>query len=480
MRAISRGARTATLTCAVTALAMSAWATCVCAADSRTVLDSTALADSATAVPRDETPRVLVAPLHDAIHPATASYVTRCIERAESQQAACLVIELDTPGGLDSAMRDIVKRILAADVPVIVYVSPSGSRAASAGLWILLAGHVAAMAPGTTTGAAHPVPLGGGENVDETVTQKFENDAAAFVRTVAQKRGRNAEWAERAVRESVSASNNEALELDVIDLVTPSLDDLLERVDGREVEVLSGTRTLRTHGARVEKVDMDWRDRLLAGIANPNIAYLLFMLGTMGLMMELWNPGAIFPGVLGAISMLLAFFALQVLPVNSVGVLLLVLGVVLLLLEIKVTSYGALAIGGVTSLTLGSIFLFDTREAWYRVSWTVLAPTVAAVALFFLFVVGKGLLAQRARPVTGTEGMLGEIGTADSRLDPTGRVYVHGEYWFARAAEPIEPGQRVEVVAVDGRELVVRTHDNGARTHAARPEKGASPEKGGT
>jgi membrane-bound serine protease (ClpP class) len=403
----------------------------------------------------------LVAPLHDAIHPATASYIDRCIEQAETRRAACLVVELDTPGGLDSAMRDIVKRIFAADVPVVVYVAPSGSRAASAGLWILLAGHVAVMAPGTTTGAAHPVPLGR-DPVDETLATKFENDSASFIRSVAHKRGRNAEWAERAVRESVSASDSEALELGVVDLVEPSVASLLDRIDGRRVEVLSGSRTLRTRGARIERLTMGWRDRVLAAIANPNIAYLLLMLGTMGIMMELWNPGAILPGVLGGISMLLAFFALQVLPVNSVGLLLLALGVVLLLLEIKVTSYGALTIGGIVALTLGSIFLFDSPRSVFRVSWSVLVPTVVAATLFFLFIVSKGLLAQRARPVTGSEGMVGEVGTADSRLDPTGRVFVHGEYWFARAAEPIEPGARIEVVAVQGRELVVRTLESGA------------------
>lgn len=417
--------------------------------------------DSMAAPVGNTTALALVAPLHDAIHPATAGYLERCIEQAEKRRAACLVVELDTPGGLDSAMRDIVKRIFAADVPVVVYVAPSGSRAASAGLWILLAGHVAAMAPGTTTGAAHPVPLGR-DPVDEKVAAKFENDSASFIRSVANKRGRNAEWAERAVRESVSASDGEALELGVIDFVEPSVSSLLLRIDGRRVEVLSGARTLQTREARIERLAMGWRERVLAAIANPNIAYLLLMLGTMGIMMELWNPGAILPGVLGGISMLLAFFALQVLPVNSVGLLLLALGVVLLLLEIKVTSYGALTIGGIIALTLGSIFLFDSPRSVFRVSWSVLVPTVVAATLFFLFIVSKGLLAQRARPVTGYEGMLGEVGTADSRLDPTGRVFVHGEYWFARANEPIDPGARVEVIAVEGRELVVRTLEGGA------------------
>jgi membrane-bound serine protease (ClpP class) len=400
-------------------------------------------------------PLVRVARLVDAIGPASAHFLIENIEKAEKDGAACVVVELDTPGGLESAMRDIVKRILSADVPVVVYVAPSGARAASAGLWILLAGHVAAMAPGTNTGAAHPVALGGGE-VDETMKQKLESDAASFIRSLAQKRGRNVEWAEKAVRESASASDAEALQLGIIDVVEPSLQALLLRIDGREVEVLSGPRRLRTREARIETLEMGWRDRVLSAIANPNVAYILLMLGSAGLMMELWNPGAIFPGVVGAISLLLAFFAFQVLPVNWVGLLLIGLGMVLLILEIKVTSYGALTIGGVVALVLGSLLLFESPASFYRVSWSVLVPTVTTATLFFLFVVGKGLLAQRARPVTGREGMLGLVGTADSRLDPLGRVFVHGEYWSARAVEPIEAGSGVEVVGVEGRRLVVR------------------------
>ncbi len=398
---------------------------------------------------------VLVASLVDAIGPASARFLIEGIERAEKERAACLIIELDTPGGLDSAMRDIVKRILAADVPVVVYVAPSGSRAASAGLFLLLAAHVAAMAPGTNTGAAHPVQMGGG-TIDSVMSEKVENDAASFIRSLAQKRGRNAEWAERAVRASVSVSDKEALELGVVDVIEPSLQALLVRLDGRKVELLSGPRTLQTKAAAVRMLHMGWRDRVLSAIANPNIAYLLLMLGSAGLMMELWNPGAILPGVVGAISMLLAFFALQVLPVNSVGLLLLLLGIILLLLEVKVTSYGALTIGGIVALTLGSIFLFDSKETLYRVSWTVIVPTVIAVTFFFLFVVGKGLLAQKHRPVTGSHGMLGQIGTADSALAPEGRVFVRGEYWHARAEAPVPAGAAVEVVGVEGLRLVVR------------------------
>ncbi|UCE03200.1 MAG: nodulation protein NfeD [Candidatus Latescibacterota bacterium] len=399
---------------------------------------------------------VLTAALADAVGAGTSHFLVGAIDEAERRQAECLVIELDTPGGLDSAMREIVKRILGADIPVVVYVAPSGARAASAGLWILLAGHVAAMSPGTTTGAAHPVNLGGGGEVDSTMAIKVENDAASYIRSVAQKRGRNAAWAETAVRESASVSSDEALALGVVDRVEPTLQALLESIDGNEVEVLSGARVLRTKNARVEEIEMGWRDRVLSTIANPNVAYLLLMLGSMGLMMEMWNPGAIFPGVVGAISMLLAFFALQVLPVNSVGLLLLALGVVLLILEVKVTSYGMLTIGGVGCLTLGSLLLFEHPDTFYRVSWSVLIPTVALATLFFLFVVSKGLLAQKRRPVTGQQGMIGLVGTADSRIDPQGRVFVHGEYWNARAERPVESGARIEVVGVEGHQLVVR------------------------
>jgi len=400
---------------------------------------------------------VLRVRVQDAIGPASRNFIVRAVDDAESRRAACLVLELDTPGGLDESMRDIVKRILGAAVPVVVYVAPSGSRAASAGFFILQAAHVAAMAPGTNTGAAHPVQMGGGE-MDETMAGKVENDAASFVHALAQRRGRNVEWAESAVRESASIAASDALEKRVIDCVAGSLDDLLVQLDGRQVELISGPHTLHTVNARVESHSMNWRDRVLSTIANPNVAYLLLMLGTMGLAMELWNPGAIFPGVVGAIALLLAFFALQVLPVNQAGLLLLVVGVILLLLEIKVTSYGALTIGGVASLTLGSILLFDSPGALSRLSWSIIVPVVVCTTLFFLFVVGAGLRAQRRRPVTGPEGMVGERGRADTALTPAGRVAVHGEYWWARAADaPVAAGEAVVVTAIEeGRRLVVR------------------------
>lgn len=409
-----------------------------------------------SSAPASDSTRVLRARLQDAIGPASRSFLVRAIDRAEEQRAACLVIEIDTPGGLDESMRDIVKRILAADVPVVVFVAPAGARAASAGFLILQAAHVAAMAPGTSTGAAHPVPIGGGAAPDTTMRAKIENDAASFARSLAQKRRRNVAWAESAVRQSASVSAQEALERGVVDRLASDLPDLLRQIDSLQVEVASGPRRLATRGAAVETVEMTWRDRVLSSIANPNVAYVLLMLGTTGLAMELWNPGAILPGVVGAISLLLAFFALQVLPVSHVGLLLLLVGIVLLLLEIKVTSYGALTLGGVTALTFGSLLLFDTPRALVRVSWSVIVPVVVFTTIFFLFIVGKGLGAQRRRPVTGPEGLVGERGRADSDLAPEGRVFVHGEYWDARADSTVHAGEPVRVVAVEGRRLVVR------------------------
>lgn len=416
------------------------------------------LDSAATSAPTDEaTSRdvVLIAELADAIAPPTAGFLIGAIERAEARGAACLVIQLDTPGGLDVAMRDVVKRILSSSVPVVVYVAPSGARAASAGLFILLSAHVAAMAPGTNTGAAHPVNLGGGP-VDSTMAVKIVNDSASFIRSIAHQRGRNEEWAERAVRESASITADEALATGVVEVLATSPQDLLRRLDGRTVKMLTGEATLRTRDVRLEKLEMGWRERALSKLANPNVAYMLLMLGTMGLLLELYNPGAILPGVVGAISILLAFFALQVLPVNSVGLLLLAVGIILLVLEIKVTSYGLLTIGGVIALSLGALFLFDSKDSLYRVSWSVLIPTVAVTAAFFLFVIGKGLQAQRARPMTGRVALIGAVGIADSVINLEGKVIVNGEYWEALAAQPIAAGSSIEVVGIEGRQLFVR------------------------
>jgi membrane-bound serine protease (ClpP class) len=389
------------------------------------------------------------------ISPITVRLVASAIERARADGASALVILLDTPGGLERSMRSIVRDMLNSPVPVIVYVSPTGARAASAGAFITLAAHVAAMAPATNIGAAHPVAAGGG-TVDKESMRKVENDAAAFIRTVARERGRNQEWAEKAVRSSVSATEQEALKLGIIDLVAASLPDLLAKVDGRQVKTAGGTVALKTRGATVQPLAIGWRDRFLALISDPNIAYILLMLGMLGLFFELANPGVILPGVIGGISLILAFFAFQSLPINWAGVLLILFGIVLLIAEIKVVSHGVLTIGGVIAILLGSMMLVNTAEFPLRVSWTVIIPAVALTAAIFVFAVSAGVRAQMQQPTTGSAGLLHEVGVAQTAIDPEGQVVVHGELWTAVAeTSGIPAGERVRVVAVEGLRLRV-------------------------
>jgi len=386
--------------------------------------------------------------VRSSINPAVSDYVAKGLETAALQGAACVILEMDTPGGLDTAMRDIVQAILNSPVPVVVYIAPSGARAASAGVLITLAANVAAMAPGTNIGAAHPVGLGGGK-MDETMLKKVENDAAAYAKSLAEQRGRNVEWAMKAVRESASVSATKALELNIIDLIASSRAELLEKLNGREVQTVSGKKTLDLGGATVQPVAMGWRYRLLDALSNPNIAYMLMMLGFYGLFFELSNPGVIFPGVFGAICLILAFFALQTLPVNYAGILLILLAIVLFIAEIKVTSYGVLTLGGVISMILGSLMLFESPEPYLRVSWYVILPTVLTTVGFFVFALSFALKAQMRKPTTGREGLVGMRGQAVSALDPCGKVFVHGEYWNAESDEPIEAGTRVVVTRVD-------------------------------
>ncbi len=386
------------------------------------------------------------------IGPMTADLIARAVEQAEDEGAVCLVVEMDTPGGLDMAMRHIVKRILSADVPVVVYVSPSGSRAASAGAFIAIAAHVAAMAPGTNIGAAHPVQIGGAIS-DTTVAEKATNDAAAYIRTLAQKRDRNPDWAEKAVRESASITAQEALRAEVIDLVAPSFSALLDSLDGREVEVLSGSRQIHTEGAHVVEIEMSLRDRLLSKISDPNIAYILMMLGMYGIMFELYNPGSVLPGVVGGICLILAFYAFQTLPVNYAGLLLILLGIVLFILEIKVPSYGILTIGGIIALVLGSTMLFDTPGSLVRISWSVIAPTVGVTALFFAFAVGMGIRAQKAAPYL--DDLIGQTGISRTDINADGTVFVAGEYWQACCDGHIESGTRIRILDKDGSRLTV-------------------------
>ena len=388
------------------------------------------------------------------ISPVALRLVGAAIDRAQTTGSQALVIQLDTPGGLERSMRAIVQRMLNADVAVVVYVAPTGARAASAGVFITMAAHVAAMAPATNIGAAHPVALGG--QADKESLKKIENDAAAFIRTVALERGRNADWAERAVRQSVSITEREAVRLRVVDLVAPSLPDLLDKIDGRVVKTKRGAVTLNTRGATVVAIEIGFRDRVLAVITDPNVAYVLMMLGMIGLLAELYNPGAIFPGVVGGISLILAFFAFQSLPINYAGLLLILFGIVLLIAEIKIVSHGILAIGGTVSMALGSLMLFDAPEAGFRISWWVIISTVGATAGLFLFVVTAGLRALARRPLLGPSGLIGQTAVAREPLAPEGQVAVQGEIWRAVAeGEPIDEGAPVRIVDVQGLTLKV-------------------------
>jgi membrane-bound serine protease (ClpP class) len=388
------------------------------------------------------------------ISPVTVRLLETALARAQADGASALVIQLDTPGGLERSMRLICQRLLNAEIPVIVYVAPTGARAASAGVFVTMAAHVAAMAPATNIGAAHPVAMGGG--VDKESMRKIENDAAAFARTIATERGRNADWAEKAVRQSVSITEREAVKLKVVDLVAESLTDLLDKIDGRSVKTAKGAVTLQTRGATVKAIEIGFRDRVLNVITDPNVAYVLMMLGMLGLFFELSNPGVILPGVVGGISLILAFFAFQSLPINYAGLLLILFGIVLMIAEIKVVSHGVLAIGGIVSMGLGSLMLFDAPEVGFRVSWWVILPTVGATAGVFLFVVAAGLRALTARSAVGAPALVGQTGVARGALSPEGQVLVQGELWRAVArGAPVEEGSRVRVIDVQGLTLTV-------------------------
>jgi membrane-bound serine protease (ClpP class) len=405
------------------------------------------------AAPAD--PPVVVATYEGVINPVTAEYLHDALAFAEAERAQALVIKLDTPGGLDTSMRLIIKDITGASLPVIVYVAPSGGRAASAGVFITLAAHIAAMAPGTNIGAAHPVAMGGGE-MDKTMKEKVENDSVAYIKSIAQQRGRNAVWAEDAVRKSVSITEKEAVEKKIVDLTADDLSSLLTQVDGRTVPLTGGTATLHTKGAAVREFAMGWRLELLKALSDPNIAYVLMTVGTIGLLAEMYNPGAILPGIVGAISLILAFYSFQSLPVNYAGVLLILLGIVLFVLEISVTSYGLLAIGGVISMILGSLMLIKADAPFLQISWVVIAPVVISTAVFSFFVLGMGVRALRRQPVTGGEGMIGLVGIARTPLAPQGRIQVRGELWDAISQVPLQPGDAAEVIRLDGLTLHVR------------------------
>ncbi len=405
-------------------------------------------------------PLVYAAEIDAIIHPVTAEYMIGTIERAGAEGAALVVFTLRTPGGLVDSMLAINSAIIAAKTPVVVYVAPSGGRAASAGFLITIAADVAAMAPGTHIGAAHPVS-GGGEKMDETLANKAAQDLAAHARSLAERRKRNIPLAEEAVTKSRSFTEQEALSASppLIDLVAPSFDDLLKQLDGRSITRFDGsTVTLHVAGATVRRIEMNWRQRLLSAIAHPQVAYLLFSLGTLGLTIELWNPGAVLPGVVGGLCLLLAFFAFQILPVNYAGLLLILFGLILLVLEIKVTSFGLLAVGGITSLIFGSLILIDSPMPELRLGMTIVLPVSLGFSAIVLFLVNLAVQSQRRRAVTGEAGMIGETGQALTAIAPggAGRVSAHGEIWNATADEPIDEGDEVRVAAVHRLKLTVR------------------------
>jgi membrane-bound serine protease (ClpP class) len=402
-------------------------------------------------------PPIHVLSIADVINPVSAEYITESLKTAIQLGSQALIIQLDTPGGLDKSMRLIIKEMLNSPIPVIVYVAPSGSRAASAGTFITLAAHVAAMAPGTNIGAAHPVSVGSGE-MGKEIGEKVTNDAAAYIKSIAERRGRNVEWAEKAVRESVSASETEALQSKLIDLIAVDLNDLLKQLNGRRVVTPAGEYVLRTEGAALQHVEMSLRQRLLSMLADPNVAYMLLILGAAGLFFEISTPGVVLPGVIGGISLLLGLYALQLLPVNYAGLALIVLAIILFIAEIKVTSYGALTIGGIMAMILGSLMLFDAPPPLPGVSLWVVVPSTLGVAAFFAFLVGAALKTLTQRPYSGREGLLQKGGVALTPIDQKqGKVFVAGERWNARSEEPIEQGVEIEVVQMDGMTLLVKT-----------------------
>lgn len=398
---------------------------------------------------------VIVIPVDGVINPVSQEFIKKGIEGAAKANAEAIIIELDTPGGLDTSMREIVKEILRSEVPVVVFVYPSGARAASAGTFILIASHIAAMAPQTNVGAAHPVGIG--ERLDKTMAEKATNDASAYMKSLAQKRKRNYIWAEDAVRKSVSATAEEALRLNVIDLIANDTESLLSTIDGKEIETASGVRTLRTKGAKTVRLKYGLRHKILDLISNPNVAYILMLLGFYGLFFELTNPGAIFPGVLGGICLILAFYALQTIPVNYAGLLLIILGIILFVLEVKITSYGILTIGGIISMIIGSLMLFESAGPFFKLSLSVVLPAAIITAIFFILTFWLALRALKSKPVTGSEGLIGEEGVTKTEITKEGgTVAVHGELWSAYSDEPIEEGQLVVVESVKGLKIKVR------------------------
>lgn len=385
------------------------------------------------------------------INPAVADFLKKGIEKASEDDVSCIIIKIDTPGGLAESMRIIVKAIFASKVPVVTYVAPSGARAASAGVMITIVANIAAMAPGTNIGAAHPVGAGG-KDIGGTMSEKVTNDMVAQVKSIAEKRGRNVNWVERAVRESVSVTETEALKLNVIDIVAKDLDDLIRQINGRKIE---NKGVLKLDHPKITMIEESLRTKVLKIISDPNVAYILMMIGLAGLYFELSHPGAVLPGVVGGISIILAFFAFQTIPVNYAGFLLIALAVVFFVMEMKIASYGLLSVAGITSLLLGSLMLFDENGTGMRLSWQVLVPTLMVVSGFFVVISGLVFKSHLSKPRTGATGLLGEIGVVKEPILQEGKVFVHGELWKAISKDPVGKGTKVRVIKVENLVLEV-------------------------
>ncbi|MDA8387865.1 MAG: nodulation protein NfeD [Nitrospiraceae bacterium] len=403
---------------------------------------------------QDKHNEVIVIVYNGVINPVAAQYIDGNIAYANERGAQALILELDTPGGLDKSMRMIIKAIGRSAVPFVTYVAPSGARAASAGVFITLASHVAAMAPETNIGAAHPVEIGG--HLGKTMQEKVTNDAAAYIRSIAELRGRNQAWAEQAVRKSISSTASEALENGVINLIAPDLPALVKKLDGWKTVTAAGPRVIRTRGAEIIMRPMSLRLRVLSLLSDPDVAYILLLLGFYGIFFEILSPGAIVPGVMGAISLIVAFYSFQMLPVNFAGLLLIILAIIMFVLDVKLASHGALTLGGIASMILGSLMLFEKGAPFQTLSLSVIVPAVLITALFFFFTVRLVVKARRRKPVTGVEGLKGAIGVTLTPVHTQGTVRVHGELWSAWSDEQIGQGEKIEVLEMEGLRLKVR------------------------